>query len=71
MAAQTSQPAVETAKAVETAEAVKTAKAAETAKGEGVTLYHADGREKVVTDPSVIVDLEFNGWSRTKPKSKK
>lgn len=60
MAAQTPQPAAEAAKAEAKDEAPK-----------GVTLYHADGREKTVTDPSVVVDLEFNGWSQTKPKSAK
>lgn len=59
MAAQTPKP-VEVAKAEAKDEAPK-----------GVTLYNADGRQKTVTDPGVVVDLEFNGWSRTKPKSKK
>lgn len=59
MAAQTPKPA-EAAKAEAKSEA-----------SEGVTLYTADGREKTVSDPGVIVDLEFNGWSRTKPKSAK
>lgn len=43
---------------------------AKTSKPKGVTLYNADGRSKTVTDPSVIVGLEFNGWSQKKPSSK-
>lgn len=46
--------------------AEQTTKPVEAKKPKGVTLYSADGREKTVTDPSVVVDLEFNGWSRNK-----
>lgn len=33
------------------------------------TLYHTDGRKKVTTDVGTVVNLEFNGWSQTEPKT--
>lgn len=56
------------------AEAKPTAAKAKAAKAEAegpqsYTLYHSDGREKVTTDVSTVVNLEFNGWSQTPPKS--
>ena len=46
---------------------------AEAAKDEApksYTLYHADGRERTTTDVSTVVRLEFDGWTREKPKKK-
>ena len=41
-------------------------KADEAPKTDEVELFNADGDSRKVSDPSTIVSLEFNGWSRDK-----
>ena len=41
-------------------------KADEAPKTEEVELFNAAGDSRKVSDPSTIVSLEFNGWSRDK-----
>lgn len=41
-------------------------KADEASKTEEVELFNADGESRKVSDPSKVVSLEFNGWSRDK-----
>ena len=58
------------AQTTKAAEAPKAAEAAESETPKSYTLYHADGRERKTTDVSTVVSLEFDGWTREKPKKK-